>query len=106
ARFVDLMRRCVMNARKFAVGWAMALALSVVFVGDAWAQGSVTGRVVQASTLRPLAGAQVSIPGTGIGALANNDGRYLLVNVPAGQHTVRVEIIGFSTQEQSVTVAN
>jgi TonB-linked SusC/RagA family outer membrane protein len=93
-----------MDARRFGVGWGMALVLSMVLVGDAWAQGSVTGRVVQSSTLRPLAGAQVSIPGTGIGALANNDGRYLLVNVPVGQHTVRVEIIGFATQERSVTV--
>src|SRR5688572_26871678 len=93
-----------MNAHRFGVGWGMALVLSLVLVGDAWAQGSVTGRVVQSSTLRPLAGAQVSIPGTGIGALANNDGRFLLVNVPVGQHTVRVEIIGFGTQERSVTV--
>jgi TonB-dependent SusC/RagA subfamily outer membrane receptor len=84
----------------------MALALSLALAGDAAAQGSVTGRIVQASTLRPLPGAQVSIPGSGIGALANNDGRFLLVNVPVGQHTVRVEIIGFSTQEKSVTVPN
>jgi TonB-linked SusC/RagA family outer membrane protein len=93
------------KARTFGVGWGTALVLSLVLVGDAWAQGSVTGRIVQASSLRPLAGAQVSIPGTGIGALANNEGRYLLVNVPVGQHTVRVEIIGFGTQERSVTVA-
>src|SRR5690606_8982100 len=71
----------------------------------AQAQGTITGRVTQGSTMRPLAGAQVSIPGSGIGALANNEGRYLLVNVPVGQHTVRVEIIGFGTQEQQVTVA-
>jgi TonB-linked SusC/RagA family outer membrane protein len=93
-----------MSARTFGVGWAVVLVLSLALVGEAQAQGSVTGRVVQSSTLRPLAGAQVSIPGTGIGALANNDGRFLLVNVPVGQHTVRAEIIGFGTQERSVTV--
>src|SRR5687767_14082773 len=94
-----------MNARTFGVGWGMALVLSLVIVGDLWAQGSITGRIVQSSSLRPLAGAQVSIPGTGIGALANNDGRFLLVNVPVGQNTLRAEIIGFGTEERVVTVA-
>jgi hypothetical protein len=66
--------------------------------------GTITGRVVHNQTLRPLAGAQASIPGSGIGALANTDGRFLLVNVPAGERLVRVQIIGYGTQERTVTV--
>ncbi|HUR06249.1 MAG TPA: TonB-dependent receptor plug domain-containing protein, partial [Nonomuraea sp.] len=68
-------------------------------------QGTITGRILEGATMRPLAGAQVSIPGSGLGALANSDGRFLLVNVPVGPRTVRVQIIGFGTQERSVTVA-
>src|SRR5262245_16908347 len=81
--------------------------LCLMLVLPEWAagQGTITGRITQAGTQRPLAGAQVSIPGTGVGALANNDGRYLLVNVPVGQVTLRVEIIGYGTQEQGVSVA-
>ncbi len=94
-----------MSARRFGVGWVVAFGLAVIAPALAQAQGTITGRVVQSSTLRPLAGAQVSIPGTGIGALANNDGRFLLVNVPVGQHTVRAEIIGFGTKQATVTVA-
>ncbi len=67
-------------------------------------QGTITGNVIQSGTLRPLAGAQVSIPGSGIGALAGGNGRYLLVNVPVGEVTVRVQIIGFAAREQTVTV--
>ena len=93
-----------MKARRFDVGGMLALLLLLATPVFVQAQGTITGRVLQSSTLRPLAGAQVSIPGSGIGALANNDGRFLLVNVPVGQHSVRVEIIGFGTQERTVTV--
>lgn len=67
--------------------------------------GTITGQVVEARTQRPLPDAQVHIPGTGIGTLTNNSGRYILVNVPAGPATVRVQMIGYGTTEQAVTVA-
>src|SRR5688500_13226463 len=98
-------RRSHMNARRFGMAWSLAFALVAAVPTLVQAQGTITGRVTQSSTLRPLAGAQVSIPGSGIGALANADGRFLLVNVPVGPKTVRVEIIGFGTQEKQVTVA-
>jgi TonB-linked SusC/RagA family outer membrane protein len=69
------------------------------------AQGTVTGRVVQSGTVRPLTGAQVSVAGTGLGALANNEGRYVIQGVPAGQATVRVQILGYATMDRTVAVA-
>jgi TonB-linked SusC/RagA family outer membrane protein len=94
-----------MTARTFFASVAL-LVVSLILVAPAQAQqGTITGRVVHGGTLRPLAGAQISIPGSGIGALANADGRYLLVNVPAGQRLIRVQIIGYGTQERTVTVA-
>ncbi|MSR21903.1 MAG: SusC/RagA family TonB-linked outer membrane protein [Gemmatimonadetes bacterium] len=93
-----------MNARRFGMAWSLAFALVAAAPTFLQAQGTITGRVTQSNTMRPLAGAQVSIPGSGIGALANADGRFLLVNVPAGQKSVRAEIIGFGTQEKTVTV--
>jgi hypothetical protein len=82
----------------------MAFGLTVVTPALAQQAGSITGRVVHSGTLRPLAGVQISIPGSGMGSLANVDGRYSLVNVPAGSHLVRVQIIGYGTQERTVTV--
>lgn len=67
--------------------------------------GTVTGQVLEISTERPLVGAQVSIAGTGLGTLTNEAGRYLLANVPAGPVTVRIQMIGYETQEQSATLA-
>jgi TonB-linked SusC/RagA family outer membrane protein len=71
---------------------------------DAQETGRITGTVVSAANMRPLDGAQISIEGTGMGALANAQGRYLVLNVPAGTYTVRVTMIGFATTQQQVTV--
>src|SRR6185295_7332577 len=51
-----------------------------------------------------LAGAQVSIVGTTIRALTGQDGRYRVVNVPAGAQNVRVSFIGYGSATQPVTV--
>ncbi len=67
--------------------------------------GTVVGQVVDAQSARPLQDAQISIPGTGVGALSNASGRFTLLNVPAGQQTLRVDLIGYSSVEQTVSVA-
>jgi len=66
--------------------------------------GVVTGVVLESRAQRPLPGAQISLAGTGLGSLVNGQGRFLLVNVPVGTHTLRVQIIGYRTQERSITV--
>jgi TonB-linked SusC/RagA family outer membrane protein len=85
---------------------ACTLALSATFVQPAAAQetGRITGQIVSSQTMRPLDGAQVSIEGTGMGGLANAQGRYLLLNVAPGTYTLRVTIIGYGTARQGVTV--
>ena len=68
--------------------------------------GSITGSVTVARDQTPLVGVQVYIPDTGIGALTNAQGRYLLINVPSGPQTLTAEIIGFGSASQTVTVAD
>ena len=68
--------------------------------------GSLTGLVTDAGSGRPLSAAQVFIEGTGLGGLTNASGRYLIINVPAGTHTLRVELIGYTAASQEVTVAD
>jgi TonB-dependent SusC/RagA subfamily outer membrane receptor len=82
----------------------MCLGIALLTPTVAHAQGTINGRVVETGTQRPLVGAQVSIAGTGLGTTANNDGRYVLVAVPPGRATVRVQIIGYATEERAVTV--
>jgi len=89
------------------LGLVFALALNAPWAIEeaaAQATGTVTGVVTNVVSGSVVAGAQISIPGTTIGTLANNVGRFVLINAPAGTHTVRVEFIGFATQTQEVDV--
>lgn len=83
--------------------WLAVLAL-VAMPLHAAAQGTVTGTVTEAGTQRPLVNAQVYIEGTSFGSLSNARGQFLILNVPAGEHTVRAELIGYAASEATVTV--
>src|SRR5262245_5677801 len=82
-------------------GFLLVSLLSVPSVG---AQ-QVTGRVVDQSTGQPMAAVQVFVPGTGVGALSQQSGRYLLLNVPVGTVQVTAQRIGYKAVTQQVAVA-
>ncbi len=69
-------------------------------------QGTVTGRVLDRSTQRPLPGAQIAIPALEIGVLATQDGRFILLNVPAGTHQLEAHMMGYERGIQEVTVVS
>ncbi len=99
-----------MSRFKF-VRWGFAplltLALGLVLAPPLSAQtGTVRGRVTAAGTLQPLAGAQVLVVGTGRGSLTSSAGEYLIVGVPAGSRSVRVQMLGYGTESQAVTVGD
>ena len=83
-----------------------ALALATLGAAEAAAQntGTVTGEVRDIVSQRLLVGAQISVEGTGLGNVANNVGRFLLLNVPAGEHTILATLIGYGQVAQTVTV--
>jgi TonB-linked SusC/RagA family outer membrane protein len=66
--------------------------------------GEVTGLVVDKANNQPVAAAQVSVLGTTVRVLTAENGRYRLVNVPAGAATVRISTIGYGVATQAVTV--
>ncbi|MFV2007209.1 MAG: SusC/RagA family TonB-linked outer membrane protein [Longimicrobiales bacterium] len=66
--------------------------------------GRILGSVRDAGTSRPLQGAQVFIAGTGSGTVSNSAGAFLLLNVPAGEVELSVELIGYALLKQTVTV--
>ncbi|MGH7477278.1 MAG: TonB-dependent receptor [Longimicrobiales bacterium] len=66
--------------------------------------GSLRGAVLTESG-SPVAGATVQIVGSGRMTVTDSRGQFLLLNVPAGTHTLRVETLGYSTAEAQVTVS-
>ena len=84
----------------------MSILLTLLGTGAAAGQapaGTITGVVTDAMSGQPLESAKVTV-GTETGALTNAAGRYVLEGVPAGEHTAKVAILGYATQERQVTV--
>lgn len=87
---------------------SLAVAALLMWAGavDAAAQSTITGSVMRAVGGTPLPGAQVSIPDLQIGALTNSQGRFEIRNVPSGTHNVEVNLIGFTSASETVTLSS
>ena len=84
----------------------LVLAVAAALPGAARAQdGTITGSVTDVATLRPLGSVQVHLEGSGLGNLTRDNGRFIILNVPAGEYTLRAERIGYAAIEVQVTVA-
>ncbi|UCD38026.1 MAG: TonB-dependent receptor [Fidelibacterota bacterium] len=59
------------------------------------ASGKIAGRVFDAETNEPLPGANVIVEGTTLGAAADTDGNYFILNVRPGKQTVTASVIGY-----------
>jgi hypothetical protein len=67
--------------------------------------GKISGRVLDTSR-QPLPGANIAVPLARTGAVSDVDGRYVILNLPAGTYDVRVTLIGYgSTTVQEVVVS-
>lgn len=72
--------------------------------GRAATTGEAHGVVVDAASREPLPGAQVAVIGTNLGAVAADDGRYVLPAIPAGKQTIRVRRLGYRTETRTIDV--
>jgi TonB-dependent starch-binding outer membrane protein SusC len=80
----------------------VSLALSlVVGIGAAAQQRLVTGKVVSSATSAPVAGASVSVVGTPIGAVTNDQGQFTL-SAPVGPITLLIRGVGFRSRQMPV----
>ena len=81
-----------------------SVALLVPRSAAAQQTGAVAGTVVRASNQQPLDAAQVVVAGTGLGTLTDAEGNFRITEVPAGQQTVRVQLVGYGSASQQVNV--
>jgi TonB-dependent starch-binding outer membrane protein SusC len=86
------------------LGAALALLATTAVPVQAQDTGIISGRVIEQGNMQPLAAAQVSVVGTGLGIVTSQNGTYRIVNVPAGTQTIRVQRIGYEQRDQEVTV--
>ena len=82
---------------KVAVTLLLFLAMpSLVFGGTV---GKISGTCTDKETGAPLPGVAVSITGTTMGALSDAEGKYFILNVPAGRYDLKANIIGYAPVE-------
>lgn len=74
-------------------------AAAIFTAAPSFAQGGkIAGTVTDAQTGETLIGVNVLIDGTSQGAVTNEEGYYVILNVSPGTYTLRVSYIGFATQ--------
>jgi TonB-linked SusC/RagA family outer membrane protein len=97
-----------MTFRCYAVVSSALLAASALAGSEAQAQastGTITGRLVDATSQQPIAGARVTVAGTSVGTTSRDDGRFVLTAVPTGARTIRLARIGFSPKDSTISVS-
>jgi hypothetical protein len=60
--------------------------------------GRITGSIYDASTRFPLVGANIVVFNTELGAAADQNGRFIVHNLPAGTYSVEASMIGYRSQ--------
>jgi len=78
--------------------------LASVTVAEAQQQ-SVTVRVTEVGTNRPIEQAQVAIAGSLIGGLTNPEGRVVIRGVPQGTQTLRILRVGYAEAKRAIQVS-
>lgn len=82
----------------------LAIAVVAFIFGDAMGQsGRIEGRVTDQGG-SPLPFVNILLEGTYLGAATTNDGRYFIVNVPAGTYTLKTSFVSYRQESAEVTV--
>jgi TonB-linked SusC/RagA family outer membrane protein len=94
------------SRHQFLLTTVMSLLITALWAPMAIAQGGiVVGRVTDARSGQPIAGAAVVVEGTALATASGDDGRFRFANVPSGQQTLTARRIGYAAGRQSVTVS-
>lgn len=77
--------------------FAVALFTAIIAQGQQQKQLTLSGKITDAQTGTPLAGANIYIADARIGTTSNEQGQYSFNSIPSGHHIVEVSYSGFNT---------
>ena len=93
-----------MNLRHISTLALFVLLFTIAPTATAQSTGFVAGRVAEAETGQPLAGANIVIPGTQRGVSSGSEGRFTLGPLEPGRYTLQARFVGFQAVTQEVAV--
>lgn len=83
-------------------------ALFIIIAGFmyVWAKdtGEISGYLRDADTGEPIMYANIMLTGTYMGAASDVHGRYVILNVPTGEYTIKAMMMGYETHEKSINL--
>ena len=75
------------------------LLIVLFFSGSVWAGlPSVSGKVIDENN-SPIPGANVFLKGSVLGSATNKDGKFRILNIPTGNLTISITVIGFKEKK-------
>ena len=80
----------------------LSVLMSLMLVGSAWAQRTITGTVSDA-TQGSLPGATVQVKGTNTGTTTDLEGKYS-ITVPEGSELLVFRFVGYATKEETIEI--
>jgi hypothetical protein len=81
-----------MSPRIAVLVLATLLVVPYCFAGNT---GKIAGKVTDAKSKEPLAGVNITIVGTSLGAATDPDGGYTILNVPPNSYNLKASILGY-----------
>ena len=82
------------------------LAFILLFITvNSYAQFTISGKIINKTTGKPVASAVAFLNKTGIAATASDSGRFTLKDVPAGHYLLLVTIVGYDAYKVPITVS-
>ncbi|MCH9032227.1 MAG: TonB-dependent receptor [candidate division Zixibacteria bacterium] len=75
---------------------ALLVSASLSFAVD---YGQIKGQVIDKKSKEPMPGVSISLVGTSLGAISDEEGKYVIRNVPPGEHKLKVSSIGYAEME-------
>ena len=64
-------------------------------ISNAGITGKISGRVIDANTKKPLLTSNIIVQGTTIGSFTDENGYFVIINIPPGMYDVKCSMIGY-----------
>ncbi len=87
------------NLRILAIAFLLVFSCIAVYAG-----GTIRGKITDKVEGLSLAGANVTILNTKLGAITNKNGEFTILNVPAGSQILRIKYLGYELNEVNANV--
>ena len=87
---------------KFCTRFLVLLSLLAISLSSHAQTASISGKVSAEDAALPFA--NVFLEGTQIGAATDDEGKFLIQNIPAGTYTVKVKLLGYLSASEEISI--